>query len=99
MKVSDSQLQEVRAICAERGVARLAVFGSRARGEARADSDLDLLIEFEPGRTPGFFGLAEIARQLSEALGGLMVDLRTQRDLSRHFRDEVLETAEVLFAA
>lgn len=99
MTLSESQREVVRAICAERGVARLAVFGSRASGESRPDSDLDLLVEFAPGRAPGFFGLAELAGLLSEALGGLPVDLRTPRDLSRHFRDEVLQTAEVLYAA
>lgn len=99
MKMSESEREAVKALCAARGVARLAVFGSRARGQGRPDSDLDLLIEFAPGRAPGFFGLAELAGLLSEALGGVTVDLRTPRDLSRHFREHVLETAEAIYTA
>ena len=99
MTLSEAQRQRIRSICSEHGVARLAVFGSRARGEAGENSDLDLLVEFAPGKTPGFFGLAALADSLSEALGGLRVDLRTPRDLSHLFRDEVIQSAVNLYAA
>lgn len=99
MTFTPDQIDETRRICADRGVRRLAVFGSRSRDEHRQDSDLDLLVEFFPGRAPGYFGLAALAESLSQALGGLSVDLRTPRDLSRHFRDEVTQSAEVLYAA
>jgi predicted nucleotidyltransferase len=99
MNLTENQRQRLTAICEHHGVERLAVFGSRARGAGRADSDLDLLIEFVSGRVPGFFGLAELAQTLSEVLRGLTVDLRTRRDLSRHFRDEVVQNADVLYAA
>ena len=68
-------------------------------GKARADSDLDLLVEFEPGEEPGLMGLAEIEQELSSLVGGRRIDLRTPQDLSRYFRDEVLRTARVQYAS
>jgi predicted nucleotidyltransferase len=87
------------ALCRRRHIRRLSLFGSTLKGTARADSDVDLLVEFEPGRTPGLIRLGGIARELSDLLGGRKVDLRTAGDLSRYFRDEVVRTAEVQFAA
>jgi predicted nucleotidyltransferase len=59
---------------------------------------MDLLVEFDPGQSPGFLGLAAMEIELSALLGGRRVDLRTPRDLSRHFRDEVIRTAELQYA-
>jgi predicted nucleotidyltransferase len=57
-------------------------------------------VEFEPGKEPGLLGLAAIELELSRLLGGgRKVDLRTPQDLSRHFRDDVLRTAQVQYAA
>jgi predicted nucleotidyltransferase len=64
----------------------------------RADSDVDLLVEFEPNQEPGLLGLAEIQCELSSLLGGRRIDLRTPQDLSRYFRDEVMRTARVQYA-
>jgi uncharacterized protein len=88
----------VSALCRRRHIRRLSLFGSALKGTARADSDIDLLVEFVPGREPGLLGLAEIEAELSKLLGR-SVDLRTAQDLSEHFRDEVLRTAEVQYAA
>ena len=85
--------------CRRNGIRKLALFGSRLNGTARPDSDVDLLVEFEPDRIPGFFELARMEFDLSEMLGGLKVDLRTALDLSRYFRDEVVRSAELLHAA
>ena len=78
-------------------IRRLAVFGSVLHGDARPDSDLDVLVEFEPGHVPGlaFFGMEQ---ELSELLGR-KVDLNTPQFLSPYFRDEVLAEAEVQYAA
>jgi predicted nucleotidyltransferase len=89
----------LEAVCRRHGIRRLALFGSTVRGSARSDSDVDLLVEFEPGATPGLLRMAEIELELSELLGGRRVDLRTVEDLSRYFREEVERTAEVQFAA
>jgi predicted nucleotidyltransferase len=84
--------------CEWHHIRRLSLFGSQLTGTARPDSDIDLLVEFEPGRVPGLLALAGMELELSELLGGRRVDLRTAEDLSRYFRDEVVRTAEVQYA-
>lgn len=86
-------------LCRRYGIRRLSLFGSVLRGTDRPDSDVDLLVEFEPGAVPGLLGLAAVERELSDLLGGRRVDLRTARELSRHFRQEVLRGAVVQYAA
>jgi predicted nucleotidyltransferase len=83
--------------CRRHYIRKLAVFGSVLHGDARPDSDLDILVEFEPGHVPGlaFFGMEQ---ELSELLGR-KVDLNTPQFLSPYFRDEVLAEAEVQYAA
>ena len=86
-------------LCRRHHIRKLSLFGSVLAGTARPESDIDLLVEFEPGQAPGLLGLAEIEAELSALLGGRRVDLRTAQDLSQHFRDQVLRTAEVQYAA
>ncbi len=86
-------------ICRRHHIRRLSLYGSTLRGTNRPDSDVDLLVEFEPGQEPGLLGLAGIEAELSALLGGRPVDLRTAQDLSRYFRDEVVRTAEMQYAA
>ena len=84
--------------CRERGIRRLSVFGSALREDFGPESDIDVLVEFEPERVPGLFGLSSMELELAELLSGRKVDLRTPEDLSRYFREEVLDTAEALYA-
>ena len=86
----------IAALCRRHHIRRLALFGSVLHGTARPDSDVDVLVEFEPGRTPGlaFFG---IQRELSD-LVGRPVDLNTPADLSRYYRDEVIAEARPIYA-
>lgn len=86
------------ALCRRHGIRKLCLFGSVLKGTARPESDIDLLVEFESGRTPGLIGLSAIEIELGRALGR-KVDLRTAEDLSRNFRDEVLRQAEVAYEA
>jgi len=88
----------IASFCRESHIRRLAVFGSALRPDFRPDSDIDLLVEFEPGQVPGLFGIARMERELSALLGGRKVDLRTPEDLSRYFRQQVLDEAEVQYA-
>lgn len=83
--------------CRQNRIRRLAFFGSVLRDDFRADSDLDVLVEFEPGHAPGlrFFALE---RELTEILGR-KVDLHTPGFLSPYFRGRVLAEAEVQYAA
>ncbi|MHB8530643.1 MAG: nucleotidyltransferase family protein [Caulobacteraceae bacterium] len=91
--------QALAEICRRRGIRRLSLFGSTLKGTHRPDSDVDLLVEFEPEATPGLFAMARIESELSPLFGGRKVDLRTAGDLSRYFRDEVVRAAEVQFDA
>lgn len=86
-------------LCRRHCIRRLSLFGSVLKGTDRPDSDVDLLVEFEPNAVPGLIGLAAIEAELSELMGGRRVDLRTPQELSRYFRDKVIREAEVQFAA
>lgn len=86
------------AFCEKHHISRLALFGSVLAGRDLPGSDVDLLVEFEAGRAPGLLALASMEAELSSLLGGRKVDLRTPRDLSRYFRDDVIREAEVQFA-
>ena len=83
--------------CQEHGIRRLAVFGSALRDDFGPDSDIDLLVEFEPDRIPGLLGVAGMELTISELFAGRKVDLRTAEDLSPYFRQEVLARAEVQY--
>jgi predicted nucleotidyltransferase len=89
---------EIADFCRRHHIRKLSLFGSVLREDFRADSDVDVLVEFEPEHVPGLFALAGMARELSPLLGGRQVDLRTPQDLSPYFRDEVLGSAEVQYA-
>ena len=90
--------EQIASFCRERHIRRLAIFGSALRPDFQPDSDIDVLVEFEPDHIPGLFGIARMERELSALLGGRKVDLRTPEDLSRYFRQGVLEEAEVQYA-
>lgn len=81
------------ALCAKHGITRLAVFGSALHGDARPDSDLDLLVEFAADRIPGLIRFEGMAGEFSELLGQ-RVDLNTAGFLSPYFRDQVLAEAQ-----
>ena len=87
------------ALCRRYHIRQLSLFGSNLRGTDRPDSDVDLLVEFESGQEPGLLKLAGIEADLSALVGGRPVDLRTAQDLSRHFRADVVRTAEIQFVA
>ena len=94
----DVDEQRLWAFCADQGVRRLQLFGSALHGTLRDESDIDLLVEFEPGRTPGLLRIAQLELDLGEIFGR-PVDLRTLHDLSRHFRDQVADEARTLYDA
>ena len=97
MGLLDVSEDELAPVCRRHRIRKLSLFGSRLKGTARPDSDVDLLVEFEPNAVPGLLGIAAMELELSALLGGPKVDLRTAQDLSRYFRDEVVRTAEVQY--
>ena len=76
----------------------LALFGSVLPEDFHPDSDIEVLVDFEPAHMPGLFGIARTERELSAIFGGRKVDLRTAEDLSRYSRRDVLREAEVQYA-
>jgi predicted nucleotidyltransferase len=95
LSIAEEQLAQ---FCRKQHIRRLSLFGSILAGSARPDSDIDLLVEFEPGCEPGLLGLTSMEVELAALLGANRVDLRTPKELSRHFRDQVLRTAVVQYA-
>lgn len=85
--------EAIASFCQRHHVRRLSLFGSVLREDFSAESDIDVLVEFEAGTSVGYFGLVEMEMELSDLLGR-QVDLRTPGELSRYFRDDVLASAE-----
>ena len=86
---------EIAAFCRRHGIRKLALFGSVLRSDFRPDSDVDVLVEFEPGMRIGW-EFIDLQDELS-VLFGRDVDLHTPNSLSRHFRDRVLQQAQVVY--
>lgn len=84
--------------CQSHHILRLALFGSVLTDRFGPDSDVDVLVEFDPECLPTLFDVVAMERELS-AIMGRKADMRTPKDLSRHFRDEVMRTARVQYAA
>lgn len=85
--------------CRRHHVRKLSLFGSVLRDDFRADSDVDVLVEFERAHVPGFIALHHMEEELSSLLGGRAVDLVTERFLNRRIRARVLAGAEIQYAA
>ncbi len=94
----DVPKKEIYEFCRRHHIGRLSLFGSVLTPDFGPESDIDVLVEFEPGHSPGFLRLAGLEEELSGLFGGRRVDLRTPQDLSRYFRDEVIASAEVQYA-
>ena len=86
-------------LCKKHGIRKLALFGSILRDDFGPTSDIDVLVEFEPDRVPGFFGLHRIECEIAALFGNRRVDLLTFRSLNPHLRDRILSDAEVQYAA
>ena len=89
--------EKIAGFCRRHHIRRLSFFGSVLRDDFGPDSDIDVLVEFDPDHIPGLIRLAGMEFELSEILGR-KVDIRTAQDLSRYFREEVLNAAEVQYA-
>jgi predicted nucleotidyltransferase len=88
---------EIADFCKRHHIKKMAFFGSVLREDFHRQSDIDVLVEFETNHVPGLIRLAGMEIELSETFGQ-KVDLRTPEDLSRYFRQEVVESAEVIYA-
>jgi uncharacterized protein len=90
--------EELAVFCRANGIQELSLFGSALRRDFGPDSDIDLLVTFQPETRIGFLTLARIQRELAELLGR-PVDLVPKAGLKPAIRTEVLESAELLYAA
>lgn len=79
-------------------IRRLSLYGSVLRTDFRPDSDIDILVEFKPGHTPGLFKISDMEFELSAQLNHRLVDIRTPQDLSRRFRQQVVREARAQYA-
>jgi predicted nucleotidyltransferase len=86
---------KIEEFCRRRGIRKLAFFGSVVRADFRPESDIDVLVEFEPESRVGFFELFDMEQELSRLLGGRKVELNTPNSLSKYFRQQALHEAQV----
>lgn len=89
--------KKIEKFCRKHYIRKLSLFGSALRDDFNTESDLDILVEFDPSHIPGLIKLAGMEIELAEILGR-KVDMRTAQDLSRYFREEVLNSAKVQYA-
>jgi len=90
---------KLTAFCRSHHIRKLSFFGSVLRSDFSPESDIDVLVEFEAEHSPGYLGMVRLQRELSDIFEGRIVDLRTPRELSKYFRQEVLAGAAVQYAA
>ena len=95
LEIGEDRLAE---FCRRNGIRRLSLFGSILGEEFGPDSDVDMLVEFEPGVVVSLLDMARMEIELT-GMVGRKVDLRTPKELSRYFRARVLASAEVQYAA
>ena len=88
----------IEQFCKRNHIKRFAFFGSVLRDDFRPDSDVDVLVEFEPGLTVGYFKLYNVEQELSVLLGGRKPDLVNPKYLNHQIRDRVLSEAQVQYA-
>jgi predicted nucleotidyltransferase len=89
--------EEIAQFCQRYHIRKLSLFGSVLRDDFTPESDIDFLVEFESGKTPGYFKLVSMEMELSELLEGRKIDLRTPEELSIYFRDRVIAEAVVQY--
>ncbi len=94
ISIPKNQIEE---FCKRNHIRKLSLFGSVLRTNFRSDSDVDILVEFEPNYRVGFLRLSGLELELSKILGR-KADLRTPAELSHYFRQDVLKTAQVQYA-
>ncbi len=89
--------EEIEEFCKKHYIQKLSLFGSALRDDFTPESDLDILVEFDPAHIPGLIRLAGMELELGEILGR-KVDMRAAQELSGYFREEILSSAKVQYA-
>ena len=94
----DISKEKIADFCRRNHIRKLSFFGSFLRDDFRPDSDIDVLVEYEPGHAPGFLRLYDMEQELSALLDGRRVDMVTEKFLNHRIRDRVLAAAETEYA-
>jgi predicted nucleotidyltransferase len=89
--------EQLALFCRRHHIRKLALYGSVLRNDFRPNSDVDVLVQFEPGYVPGFH-VIDIEEELSHLLGGHRVDLVTEKYLNPRLRERILASAQVQYA-
>jgi len=89
--------QKLINFCKKHYIKKLSIFGSFLRDDFNSNSDVDLLVEFEDGKTPGFFDLIDMENDLSVFFNGRKLDLRTPGELSVYVRDKIISNAKLIY--
>lgn len=89
-------LEQIREFCSKNHINKLALFGSVLTQRFKKSSDVDFLVEFDPKHIPGLIGISSLENELGEIVGR-KADLRTAKDLSPHFRNDVISNAYHLY--
>ena len=90
--------ESIAAFCRRHHIRKLALFGSVLRDDFGPDSDVDVLVEFDPDHVPSFFRLFDMERELSGLIGGHKIEMVTYRAINRRLRDRVVASSEVQYA-
>lgn len=90
--------EEIAGFCRKHRIRKLALFGSVLREDFGPESDVDVLVEFEPGYVPGFIRLFEIEQEFSGLIGGAKPDFVTFKALNHRIQDGVPAEAEIQYA-
>ena len=88
--------EDIDIFCKSHFIINLALFGSVLTDQFTETSDVDVLVEFAPGHIPGLFGIIDMEEELTNIVG-MKADLRTPKDLSRYFREDVIKQAYPLY--
>lgn len=99
LKNIEISVDRLSALCQQWHICKLSLFGSVLRDDFTPTSDIDILVEFEPGLTPGFFKLHQIQEELSDLFYKRPIDLVTPKFLNQRILDRVLATAKVCYVA
>lgn len=94
--MAELNLDIIREILMQNDIQFAGIFGSRARGDNKPDSDIDLLIQFKEGKIKGLFELLSLQRKLSETLG-VKVDLVTKDSISPYIKNSVLKDLKIIY--
>ena len=89
--------QALAKVCRERGVRKLLLFGSRARGDARPDSDVDLIVDYDPASGMTMFTFMDLEDELARLFAGLKVDAISSCGISPYFKESIFDSTRILY--